>query len=78
LNDRKSLYIRLLSRFYDVMLIFYRSMVVHKFVIRSSVEEHLYKMTEELQQSGDLGSCELTFKHLRDLFEASSTNLTEM
>lgn len=45
-------------------------MTVHKFIIKSTVEEHIHKMTEELQRSN--AKCELTFRHVYNLFEASS------
>ncbi len=47
-------------------------MTVHKFIVKSTVEEHIHRMNEELQDEAN--SFELTFKHLRDLFESISDN----
>lgn len=43
-----------------------RKMTVHKFVVKGTVEEHIHHMHQEYEKEG---AVELTFMHLRDLFE---------
>lgn len=49
-------------------------MVIHKFVIKSTIEQHLLEMNEQLEKSNAKDS-ELTFKHLKELFIATTNDI---
>lgn len=49
-------------------------MVVHKFLIKSTIEQRLFEMNEQLQKYNAEGS-ELTFTHLKELFIATTNDI---
>lgn len=52
---------------------FYRNMVIHKFIMKSTIEQHLLEMNEAIQKNNAEVS-ELTFRDLKELFIASATS----